>query len=65
MRGCDQELCAHWTGQGCACDLLDIEPHQFTTSIMDAFANLFDALVKLPPFSWLDWILAGPVGPKS
>ena len=23
---CPQELCGNWTGQGCACVLLDLEP---------------------------------------
>lgn len=23
---CDAELCQYWTGHGCACDVLDIEP---------------------------------------
>lgn len=23
---CEQELCAHWTGDGCACTIFGIEP---------------------------------------
>jgi hypothetical protein len=23
---CEGELCAHWTGSGCLCELLDLEP---------------------------------------
>lgn len=23
---CPQELCQNWTGQGCACEVLDLEP---------------------------------------
>ena len=26
MTTCPQELCQNWTGQGCACALLDLEP---------------------------------------
>lgn len=26
MNGCEQELCGNWTGQGCACEVFDIEP---------------------------------------
>lgn len=25
-RNCKAELCVNWTGQGCICDVLDIEP---------------------------------------
>lgn len=26
MRRCEQELCRNWTGDGCVCSVLDIEP---------------------------------------
>lgn len=26
MSACMQELCRNWTGQGCACEVLNIEP---------------------------------------
>ena len=24
--GCHQELCLNWTGQGCICSVMDVEP---------------------------------------
>ena len=27
MSACPQELCRNWTGQGCACVLLDLKPN--------------------------------------
>lgn len=26
MRQCEQELCRNWTGQGCACEFLGLDP---------------------------------------
>jgi hypothetical protein len=26
MSACPQELCRNWTGQGCACEVMGIEP---------------------------------------
>lgn len=23
---CEMEMCSHWTGDGCACSVLDLEP---------------------------------------
>lgn len=65
MRGCDQELCAYWTGNGCACSLLDIErPEGFGDRIVGSIEAFTEVLVTIPPFSWFDTILTGSVGPR-
>lgn len=28
MSSCEAELCPYWTGQGCACDFLDISEEE-------------------------------------
>lgn len=78
MRGCDQELCAHRTGDGCFCGLLDIEPDDDSDhprTLLDMFLisspptlaerildAISDVLAATPPFSWIDRLLGGPVG---
>ena len=33
--------------------------------LAEGLEAIIDELVKLPPFSWLDWLLRGPVTPPK
>jgi hypothetical protein len=35
MSGCDAELCANWTGQGCICEVLDLPRRVIPASDLD------------------------------
>ena len=37
---------------------------QVAQRVIDAIDRFADAMASIPPFSWLDWFLRGPVGPK-
>lgn len=37
---------------------------RIVTALSDSFTVIADRMVALPPLSWLDRILSGPVGPK-
>lgn len=58
MRACDQELCAYWTGTDC-CQSTD-PAERWADTLMSTFGEIAEAMLRLPPFSWLERILAGP-----
>lgn len=64
MRKCDQELCAYWTGHGCACGLFDTMPQtrleRIGTALVDGFNIIINQLLATPPISWF----TKPVGPQ-
>lgn len=79
MTGCNQELCAYWTGDGCICRVLDIDPESTAPrTVLDSFLlapsaslvdqildKVSDVLASTPPFSWLNRALGGSVTPPK
>ena len=45
MSDCPQEMCRNWTGQGCACDVMGIEPDIVYDG--DQFCPLCDVSMSL------------------
>jgi hypothetical protein len=38
---------------------------QFVDDYIDAFERIFEELITIPPFSWLNRLLGGPVRPSK
>ncbi len=81
MRGCDQELCAHWTGHGCACGLLDVDAEpdvdqsDHPRTLLDMFLimpeptpleRVFDTIADTLASTWpFTWLNRALGGPVS